>query len=98
MSANERILAEQAKEIAAGKTGLTQDAAFHAAIGAAAHNGAITRIAHAVMDLLTQSREESLNTPGRPAAPTRTTAGYPRPSTRETSAPAHRRFPIPPMP
>jgi GntR family transcriptional repressor for pyruvate dehydrogenase complex len=62
----ERILAEQAREIADGKTGLTQDAAFHAAIGAAAHNRAITRIAHAVMDLLTQSREESLNTPGRP--------------------------------
>ena len=62
----ERILEDQAKAIAAGKTGLTQDAAFHAAIGAAAHNGAITRIAHAVMDLLTQSREESLNTPGRP--------------------------------
>jgi GntR family transcriptional repressor for pyruvate dehydrogenase complex len=32
----------------------------------AAHNRAITRIAHAIMDLLTQSREESLNTPGRP--------------------------------
>src|SRR5216117_2250085 len=52
----ERILEEQSKEIAEGRTGLVQDAAFHAAI---------TRIAHAVMDLLTQSREESLNTPGR---------------------------------
>ena len=62
----ERILEQQAKEIASGKTGLAEDAAFHAAIGAAAHNRAITRIAHAVMDLLTQSREESLNTPGRP--------------------------------
>ena len=62
----ERILEDQAKEIAAGKTGLAQDAAFHAAIGTAAHNRAITRIAHAIMDLLTQSREESLNTPGRP--------------------------------
>jgi GntR family transcriptional repressor for pyruvate dehydrogenase complex len=62
----ERILEQQAKEIATGKTGLAEDAAFHAAIGAAAHNRAITRIAHAVMDLLTQSREESLNTPGRP--------------------------------
>jgi GntR family transcriptional repressor for pyruvate dehydrogenase complex len=62
----ERILEQQAKEIATGKTGLTEDAAFHAAIGTAAHNRAITRIAHAVMDLLTQSREESLNTPGRP--------------------------------
>lgn len=62
----ERILEEQAKEIAAGKTGLMQDAAFHSAIGSASHNRAITRIAHAIMDLLTQSREESLNTPGRP--------------------------------
>jgi GntR family transcriptional regulator, transcriptional repressor for pyruvate dehydrogenase complex len=62
----ERILDAQAKEIAAGNTGLAQDAAFHAAIGAAAHNIAITRIAYAIMDLLTQSREESLNTPGRP--------------------------------
>jgi len=65
VSEMERILEEQSKEIAEGRTGLVQDAAFHAAIGVAAHNGAITRIAHAVMDLLTQSREESLNTPGR---------------------------------
>jgi GntR family transcriptional repressor for pyruvate dehydrogenase complex len=62
----ERILEAQAKEVAAGRTGLEQDAEFHSAIGAAAHNRAITRIAHAVMDLLRQSREESLNTPGRP--------------------------------
>jgi GntR family transcriptional repressor for pyruvate dehydrogenase complex len=62
----ERILESQAKAIAAGGTGVEQDAEFHAAIGAAAHNRAITRIAHAVMDLLRQSREESLNTPGRP--------------------------------
>ncbi|MEX2147946.1 MAG: FadR/GntR family transcriptional regulator [Candidatus Rokuibacteriota bacterium] len=62
----ERILEQQAAQIAAGHTGLGEDAAFHAAIGAAAHNRAITRIAHAIMDLLTQSREESLNTPGRP--------------------------------
>jgi GntR family transcriptional regulator, transcriptional repressor for pyruvate dehydrogenase complex len=62
----ERILDEQAKEIATGRTGLAQDAQFHAVIGAAAHNRAITRIANAIMDVLTQSREESLNTPGRP--------------------------------
>jgi GntR family transcriptional repressor for pyruvate dehydrogenase complex len=62
----DRILEAQAKEVAAGRTGLEQDAQFHAAIGAAAHNRAITRIAHAVMDLLRQSREDSLNTPGRP--------------------------------
>ena len=62
----ERILDEQSKEVAAGKTGLAQDAQFHAAIGAAAHNRAITRIVNALMDLLAQSREDSLNTPGRP--------------------------------
>src|SRR5207244_5681515 len=62
----ERILEAQAKEIGSGNTGLAQDAAFHAAIGTAAHNRAITRIVHAVMDLLAQSREEAIGTPGRP--------------------------------
>jgi GntR family transcriptional repressor for pyruvate dehydrogenase complex len=62
----ERILDEQARAIAAGNTGFAQDAAFHAAIGTAAHNRAITRIVHAVMDLLAQSREEAIGTPGRP--------------------------------
>ena len=62
----ERILEAQAKEINDGNTGLAQDAAFHAAIGTAAHNRAITRIVHAVMDLLAQSREEAISTPGRP--------------------------------
>jgi GntR family transcriptional regulator, transcriptional repressor for pyruvate dehydrogenase complex len=61
-----RILDEQAKEVAAGRTGLTQDGAFHSAIAAAAHNRAISRLVHGIMDLLTQSREESLSTPGRP--------------------------------
>jgi GntR family transcriptional repressor for pyruvate dehydrogenase complex len=61
-----RILEEQAREVAAGRTGLPQDAAFHTAIGEAAHNRAITRIVAALMDLLTQTREESLQTPGRP--------------------------------
>jgi DNA-binding FadR family transcriptional regulator len=62
----ERILDGQAREVAAGRTGLAQDAAFHAAIASSAHNRAITRIVHALMDLLTQSREESLQAPGRP--------------------------------
>jgi GntR family transcriptional repressor for pyruvate dehydrogenase complex len=62
----ERILDEQAKEVEAGRTGLAQDAAFHAAIAGSAHNRAITRIVNALMDLLAQSREESLQTPGRP--------------------------------
>jgi GntR family transcriptional repressor for pyruvate dehydrogenase complex len=47
----ERILESQAREVAAGRTGLAEDAAFHTAVGAAAHNHAITRIVHAIMDL-----------------------------------------------
>lgn len=62
----ERILEEQAREIAAGRTGLAQDARFHTAVGVAARNRAITRITHAILDLLAQSREESLSAPGRP--------------------------------
>jgi GntR family transcriptional repressor for pyruvate dehydrogenase complex len=61
-----RILDEQAREVAAGRTGIAQDAAFHTTIAHSAHNRAITRIVTALMDLLTQSREESLHTPGRP--------------------------------
>jgi GntR family transcriptional regulator, transcriptional repressor for pyruvate dehydrogenase complex len=35
-------------------------------MAAIAHNRAISRIDSALMELLTQSREESLHTPGRP--------------------------------
>ena len=62
----ERILDEQAREVAAGRTGVVQDSALHAAIANSAHNRAISRIVSALMDLLSQSREESLLTPGRP--------------------------------
>jgi GntR family transcriptional repressor for pyruvate dehydrogenase complex len=62
----QRILDEQGREVAAGRTGIVQDAAFHAAIASAAHNRAITRIVNTLMDLLTQSRDASLHTPGRP--------------------------------
>lgn len=62
----EHILEEQAKEIAAGKTGVRQDAAFHTAIASAAHNRSISRIVATLMDLLVESREESLHIPGRP--------------------------------
>lgn len=62
----ERILDAQSREVAAGGTGLAQDAAFHTAIAHSAHNRAITRIVTTLMDLLSQSREESLQTPGRP--------------------------------
>jgi GntR family transcriptional repressor for pyruvate dehydrogenase complex len=61
-----RILEEQGSEVAAGRTGLSQDAAFHTALAHSTHNHAITRIVTTLMDLLSQSREESLSQPGRP--------------------------------
>ena len=62
----ERILEDQSKEVLQGRTGVAQDTALHAAIAHSAHNRAITRIVGTLMDLLAQSREESLHTPGRP--------------------------------
>jgi len=62
----ERILEEQHQEVLQGRTGVVQGTALHSAIAHSAHNRAITRIVSALMDLLTQSREESLHTPGRP--------------------------------
>ena len=61
-----RILEEQGAEVAAGRTGLAQDAAFHTALAHSTHNRAIARIVTTLMDLLAQSREESLSLPGRP--------------------------------
>jgi GntR family transcriptional repressor for pyruvate dehydrogenase complex len=61
-----RILDDQAREVAAGRTGIAQDAAFHSALAHSARNRAITRIVTTLMDLLAQTREESLHTPGRP--------------------------------
>ena len=53
-------------QTAGGRTGMAQDSALHAAIANAAHNRAIVRIVNALVDLLGQSREESLLTRGRP--------------------------------
>jgi DNA-binding FadR family transcriptional regulator len=63
----ERILEEQHKEVLQGRTGVVQDTAVPSAITHSAHNRAITRIVSALMDLLAQSHEEALHTPGRPA-------------------------------
>lgn len=61
----EAIVEEQRREVSAGRTGLAQDAAFHTALAESAHNRAITRVVNTLMDLLTQSREEALQVPGR---------------------------------
>jgi GntR family transcriptional repressor for pyruvate dehydrogenase complex len=62
----DRILAAQSSAVAAGGSGVEQDARFHAAIATAAHNRTITLVVNRIMDVLTQSREESLSAAGRP--------------------------------
>ena len=97
-----RILDEQNAEVAAGRTGLAQDAAFHTALVHSTHNRAITRIVTTLMDLLAQSREEFLSQPGRPGALPRRPPAHPggrdrpgRPEGREGHAgpPGGRRAP-----
>lgn len=61
----DKILLEQENQVRAGRTGVEMDNAFHDAIAAASHNKAIMRIVHLLMDLLTESREETLQIHGR---------------------------------
>ena len=69
-----RILDEQSAEVAAGRTGLAQDAAFHTALAHSTHNRAITRIVTTLMDLLRPepARSRCPSRAGR-SAPTGTT-------------------------
>ena len=62
----EASLADQEREIAAGGSGVEADAAFHFAIAEAARNAVLLRLVNAIVDLLHQSREKSLQTENRP--------------------------------
>jgi GntR family transcriptional repressor for pyruvate dehydrogenase complex len=59
------ILDKQRDQVQKGETGVQADAEFHFAISQATQNQALQRLVSAVMELLSQSREESLQTPGR---------------------------------
>ncbi len=63
----EAALAAQAAEVAAGRSGAGGDKDFHYAIAVAAQNKVILRIVNAMVDLLSEVREEGLQLPGRPA-------------------------------
>lgn len=60
-----RILAAQKEAVERGQTGVDADADFHFAIGRATHNQALEKLVGGLMDLLSHSREESLQTPDR---------------------------------
>jgi GntR family transcriptional repressor for pyruvate dehydrogenase complex len=60
-----RILETQREAVNRGETGVQADAEFHLAIGQATHNQALEKLVSGLMELLSHSREESLQTPDR---------------------------------
>ena len=60
------ILIEQQRQIMEGETGVDADTAFHFALATATHNAALIKVVSAVEDVLKQSRDQSLQQPGRP--------------------------------
>jgi GntR family transcriptional repressor for pyruvate dehydrogenase complex len=60
-----RILDKQREVVSRGETGVEADAEFHFAIGRATQNQALEKLVSGLMDMLSHSREESLQTPGR---------------------------------
>ena len=49
-----------------GETGVDADTEFHFALATATHNTALVKVVSAVEDVLRQSRDQSLQQPGRP--------------------------------
>lgn len=68
IEAMRKILEQQSEEVLRGGTGVEADAEFHFAIGKATQNQALEKLVSGLMDLLSHSREESLQTPGRTQA------------------------------
>lgn len=60
-----QILDTQTQEVKKGGTGVDADADFHFAIGQATQNQALEKLVSGLMEILSGSREESLQTPGR---------------------------------
>ncbi len=59
------ILEEQKRQIMEGETGVDADTEFHFALATATHNTALVKVVSAVEDVLRQSRDQSLQQPGR---------------------------------
>lgn len=71
-----RIVAKQTEAVSRGETGVDADAELHLSIGRATQNQALQKLISGLMELLSPSREESLQTPER----------------RQASIDAHRRI------
>ena len=59
------ILVEQQRQIMEGETGVDADTKFHFALATATHNTALVKVVSAVEDVLRQSRDQTLQQPGR---------------------------------
>ena len=62
----EDAIQEQASQIAKGDTGVDGDTAFHFALAQATQNWALVKVISTISDILTQSRDHTMQTPGRP--------------------------------
>jgi GntR family transcriptional repressor for pyruvate dehydrogenase complex len=71
-----RIVAKQTDAVSRGETGVEADAELHLSIGRATRNQALQKLVSGLMEMLSRSREESLQTDER----------------RESSIDAHRRI------
>ena len=71
-----RIIAKQTEAVGRGETGVEADAELHFCIGRATRNQALQKLVSGLMEMLSRSREESLQTDER----------------RESSIDAHRRI------
>jgi GntR family transcriptional regulator, transcriptional repressor for pyruvate dehydrogenase complex len=60
-----RLLDKQRDQVQGGATGVDADTEFHFAIGQATKNHAIEKLVSGLLDVLSHSREESLQTSGR---------------------------------
>jgi len=61
----EDILRRQKEKVDRGELAIEEDSEFHYAIAHAARNGVVLRVLDAFMDLLRESREQSLQVEGR---------------------------------
>ena len=62
----EEAIGAQEGQIARGETGVDGDTSFHFAMAQGAQNWALVKVIHTVEEILGQSRDLALQTPGRP--------------------------------
>ena len=62
----EDALFQQERQVGRGETGVEGDTAFHFALAQATQNRALVKVISTIADVLSQSRDQSLQSPGRP--------------------------------